>query len=163
MTLSFEEIKIKIDEINKQLENNFLTEKEIESFENKRDKYEDYYNEILNERIDDINQKLENTNLNENEKIILEEEKLKYEDELFDNDYTNEEEEEEEEDIQYELIHFKYWFEGCKTIDEVLCGIESLKENFEELKKEGHELTQEVNNGYCFIDKIYTDEEKKNE
>jgi hypothetical protein len=34
-----------------------------------------------------------------------------------------------------------------------------LKEYFEELKKEGHELTQPVDSGYCFIDKVCEYEE----
>jgi len=52
-------------------------------------------------------------------------------------------------------VIFKYWFENCKTIDEVLSGIEGLKQTFEQWKKEEHELTQPVDTGYCFIDKIY--------
>ena len=69
--------------------------------------------------------------------------------------YNNNNECESEEDIQYESVYFKYWFENCKTIDEVLSGIEGLKQTFEQWKKEGHELTQPVDTGYCFIDKIY--------
>jgi hypothetical protein len=69
-------------------------------------------------------------------------------------------EENEEEEKDYELVLFKYWFEGCKTIDEVLSGIDVLKETFEQWKKEGHELVQEVDTGYCYIDKICENEEK---
>jgi len=68
---------------------------------------------------------------------------------------SEEHSENESEDIQFESVYFKYWFEGCKTIDEVLGGIEALKDQFEQWKKEGHELTHPVDTGYCFIDKIY--------
>jgi hypothetical protein len=59
-----------------------------------------------------------------------------------------------DEETEYESLYFKYWFDGCKTIDEVLCGVEALKIQFEEWKKEGYQLRQPVDTGYCFIDKV---------
>jgi hypothetical protein len=61
---------------------------------------------------------------------------------------------ESEQDIIYESVYFKYCFDGCESIDEILCRLDALKQEFEEYKKEGHKLTQSVDNGYCFIDKI---------
>lgn len=62
---------------------------------------------------------------------------------------------ESEDDLEYESIYFKYWFDGCATIDDILSNIERLKHNFEQWKREGHELTHTVDTGFCFIDKIY--------
>lgn len=56
--------------------------------------------------------------------------------------------------IDYESVYFKYCFEDCTKIDDILERLESLKNLFEQYKKDGHELTQPVDNGYCFIDKI---------
>jgi len=127
---------------------------------------------FINKKFKEIDEKLKNINLTEQEKQMLLEERAEYEEQneeyetICDNDCKNEchndcgseyDNECESEDIQYESVYFKYWFEGCKTIDEVLINIEGLKQTFEQWKKEGHELTQPVDTGYCFIDKIYTD------
>jgi hypothetical protein len=56
--------------------------------------------------------------------------------------------------IEYESIYFKYWFEGCENINDILERLNDLKQQFEQWKIEGHELTQPVDNGYCFIDKV---------
>lgn len=68
-------------------------------------------------------------------------------------DSENEEYENSEESIQYESVYFKYWFDGCQTIDDILDGIEALKLHFQELKNDGYKLTQPVDTGYCFTDK----------
>lgn len=111
----------------------------------------------IDKKFQEIDLKLEKLNLTEEEKQILLEERAEYEEqsEELDYDNNNNSECESEEDIQYESVYFKYWFENCKTIDEVLSNIEGLKQTFEQWKKEGHELTQPVDTGYCFIDKIY--------
>lgn len=109
----------------------------------------------IDEKIKQIDLMLENVNLTEERKQILLEERAEYEEQSEELDCDNNSECESEEDVQYESVYFKYWFENCKTIDEVLSGIEGLKQTFEQWKKEGHELTQPVDTGYCFIDKIY--------
>lgn len=109
----------------------------------------------IDKKFQEIDLKLEKLNLTEEEKQILLEERAEYEEQSEELDCDNNNECESEEDIQYESVYFKYWFENCKTIDEVLSGIEGLKQTFEQWKKEGHELTQPVDTGYCFIDKIY--------
>lgn len=71
--------------------------------------------------------------------------------------YTQDENEydsDEESFIDYESVYFKYCFEDCTKIDDILERLESLKKLFEQYKKDGHELTQPVDNGYCFIDKV---------
>ena len=112
----------------------------------------------IDKKFQEIDEKLKNIDLTEEEKQLLLEERAEYEEESeeldCDCDYDGDNDTESE-DVQYESVYFKYWFENCKTIDEVLCGIESLKLMFEQWKKDGHELTQPVDTGYCFIDKIY--------
>ena len=56
--------------------------------------------------------------------------------------------------IQYESVYFKYCFEGCASIDDILCVLDGLKQQFEQWKRENHELTKPVDTGYCIIDKI---------
>ena len=105
-----------------------------------------------------IDEKLKDVNLSENERQILLEQRAEYEEqseELDEDNNNNNVSEDEENDIEYESVYFKYCFEDCKTIDEVLYCIDRLKDQFEQWKKEGHELTQPVDTGYCFIDKIY--------
>ena len=108
-----------------------------------------------------IDEKLKDINLNESERQILLEERTEYEEQSnklnFHNDNynDNDNDNDSENEIEYESVYFKYCFEDCKTIDEVLYCIDRLKNQFEQWKKEGHELTQPVDTGYCFIDKIY--------
>lgn len=66
----------------------------------------------------------------------------------------NEYDSDEESFVDYESVYFKYCFEDCMKIDDILERLEGLKQLFEQFKKDGHELTQPVDNGYCFIDKI---------
>lgn len=105
----------------------------------------------LNESVDDIN-------LNENVSEIDLNGTDNESDNGTDNESANSDDgnmESEAESVMYESVYFKYWFEGCKTIDDVLCNIEGLRQQFEAWKEEGHELTQPVDTGYCFIDKVY--------
>lgn len=108
---------------------------------------------FIDKKFKEIDEKLKNLNLTEEEKQILLEERAEYEEQSEELEYDNSDNDSEE--VQYESVYFKYWFEGCKTINEVLVGIEGLKQTFEQWKKEGHELTQPVDTGYCFINKIY--------
>lgn len=91
-------------------------------------------------------------------RILLERAESEDQSEELDEQSEELEELDEGESINYELVYFKYWFDGCKTIDNVLSRIEALKEQFEQWKKEGHELTQPVDTGYCYIDKMYKEE-----
>ena len=130
------------------------------------------YKESINEKLRDIDIKLQNLEINDEEKVSLNKQKNKYRKQLEEdlegdtkenneNEYDTEIDTEidtdidTEEEIEYESIYFKYWFDNCSTIDDVLTGIEALKCKFEQWKVEGHVLSQRVNNGYCFIDKIY--------
>lgn len=54
----------------------------------------------------------------------------------------------------YECIHFKYEFDDCETIDDVLLHLEELKKVFEKYKLDGNNLLEKVSKGYCLIDKI---------
>ena len=83
---------------------------------------------------------------------IVEEENCECEQGECECDYEQPESESESED-EYESVYFKYCFEGCETIDDILCTLNRLKQQFEQYKKDGHKLTQPVDTGYCFIDK----------
>ena len=123
------------------------------------------YKESINEKLRDIDIKLQNLEINDEEKVSLNEQKNEYHKQLeedLEEDLEGDTKEngydtdiDTEEEIEYESIYFKYWFDNCSTIDDVLTGIEALKCKFEQWKVEGHVLSQKVNNGYCFIDKIY--------
>jgi hypothetical protein len=52
----------------------------------------------------------------------------------------------------YDSFYFKYLFEGCSTIDDIILQLTALKNMFEHYKQEGHELVSPVDSGYCFID-----------
>lgn len=67
-----------------------------------------------------------------------------------------------ESDVEYESIYFKYCFEHCNKIQDVIDTLDSLKSYFEQLQNEGHELTEPVDGGYCFIDKIYQENQNEN-
>ena len=73
---------------------------------------------------------------------------------INENDENDENKTDTEEDIEYESVYFKYCFDNCETIDEVISRLNNLKQQFEQYKKDGHKLTQPVDTGYCFIDKI---------
>lgn len=126
--------------------------------------------DFLCEKLGEIDNILKETSLSDSQRQMLLKERAEYEaqsNELNDSDEEesiNEQDEEynEESDtdneqsecLSYESVYFKYCFEHCTNIDDVISTLESLKSYFEELKKEGHELTQPVDSGYCFIDKV---------
>lgn len=78
-------------------------------------------------------------------------------------DYTNNETETENEcECEYEEFHdeeikeddifyFKYEFEGCQNIDDILSNLERLKDLFQKFKNEGYKLREDVSSGYCFL------------
>ena len=121
--------------------------------------------DFLCEKLGEIDNILKETSLSDSQRQMLLKERAEYEaqsNELNDSDEEesiNDQDEEynEESDtdsLSYESVYFKYCFEHCTNIDDVISTLESLKSYFEELKKEGHELTQPVDSGYCFIDKV---------
>jgi hypothetical protein len=116
------------------------------------------WNETINKKFEEIDEKLKNPNLTEEQKQILLEEQAEYEEQAEDLEYypdTDKDDEEiEDDEMTFENIYFKYCFEECKTIDEILEQLDNLKSQFEQLKLEGHELLEPVNNGFCLIDKL---------
>lgn len=131
--------------------------------------------DYINKKFAEIDEKLKDSSLTEEERQILLEKRADYEetseqlDEHHDcsiNDYEStieydnesECESECETRIEYESIYFKYCFDNCQNINDVIETLDSLKEYFIQLKKEGHELTQPVDTGYCFIDKVMENE-----
>lgn len=126
--------------------------------------------EFINRKIEEIDNKLKDVSLSDLQHQMLDKERAEYveqkkelEHELEENDEESTCEvveeciESEESDPEYESFYFKYCFEHCTNIDDIIHTLESLKEYFEQLKNEGHELTQPVDSGYCFIDKICQD------
>jgi hypothetical protein len=134
--------------------------------------------DFINAKINEINDNLKDVSLSDFQREILVKERSYYETQAnelndsgvidADNDNDNDDEESdcvvieeeysEESDTEYESVYFKYCFEHCTNIDDIIHTLESLKSYFEELKSEGHELTQPVDSGYCFIDKVYASE-----
>ncbi len=83
-----------------------------------------------------------------------------YDNDLDSNGDTIEYSTDEEYDIEYdsedsedrdECVYFKYYFENCECIDDILCRIEGLKQEFEKYKENGYELCRPVDTGYCFL------------
>lgn len=64
------------------------------------------------------------------------------------------EDDEEVDETEYESVYFKYCFEGCETIDDVIDSLKSLTKYFEDIKAEGHNLREPVDSGHCFLTKI---------
>jgi hypothetical protein len=54
----------------------------------------------------------------------------------------------------YDSFYFKYLFEGCSTIDDIISQLTTLKNMFEQYKEQGHDLVAPVDSGYCFIDAV---------
>jgi len=65
-----------------------------------------------------------------------------------------EDEDDEYDETEYESVYFKYCFDGCETIDDVIDSLESLKTYFQKIKDEGHNLREPVDSGHCFLTKI---------
>lgn len=136
--------------------------------------------DYINKKFEEIDEKLKDLSLTEEQRQILLEERADYEetsqqlDEDSENKFKecNDHEESEqnsiyefesecETTIEYESLYFKYCFDHCKNINDIIETLESLKEYFEQLKKEGHELKQPVDTGYCFIDKVTENENEQ--
>jgi hypothetical protein len=72
-------------------------------------------------------------------------------------DLVSDDDEDDEEEINYETVYFKYEFDGCQNIDEVIQQLENLKVYFQTIKNEGHNLLQPVDSGHCILTKIRND------
>lgn len=106
--------------------------------------------EFIDNKFKEIDAKLNNNNLTEEERQLLLEERAEYEEQSEELEFD---EQSDDTVIEYESVYFKYCFEGCEKIDDIIFVLDGLKQQFEQWKKEGHELTQPVDTGYCFIDK----------
>ena len=124
-------------------------------------------NEFISAKIEEIDNRLKDISLSDIQRQLLYKERAEYEEQTkeFDTESISEEVEEELEEysetdneqsecLSYESVYFKYCFEHCTNIDDIIHTLESLKQYFEQLKNDGHELTQPVDSGYCFIDKV---------
>lgn len=116
-------------------------------------------NEFISAKIEEIDNRLKDISLSDIQRQLLYKERAEYEEQTkeFDTESIPEEVEEELEEYsetEYESVYFKYCFEHCTNIDDIIHTLESLKQYFEQLKSDGHELTQPVDSGYCFIDKV---------
>jgi hypothetical protein len=120
--------------------------------------------ETIGEKIKEIYIKLKNDNddITEEQRQVLLEKLTQLEEQYeeqceeldFDTQLHSEYVSQDDTFIEYESIYFKYWFEGCENINDILERLNDLKHQFEQWKIEGHELTQPVDSGYCFIDKV---------
>lgn len=63
----------------------------------------------------------------------------------------------DEEEINYETVYFKYEFDGCQNIDEVIQQLENLKVYFQTIKNEGHNLLEPIDSGHCILTKVRND------
>jgi hypothetical protein len=69
---------------------------------------------------------------------------------------TEIEEDYEDDFEEHESFYFKYCFENCTNISQIIIRLEEIKAIFEEYQRNGYELISPVDSGYCFIDKIST-------
>lgn len=60
----------------------------------------------------------------------------------------------EQDEPEHVTLYFKYEFEGCKTIDEVLQRLDELRNYFQSIKDEGHSLIQPIDSGHCIFTKL---------
>jgi hypothetical protein len=76
-----------------------------------------------------------------------------------DDDEENDEEEEddEDEDVEEEIIRGKWCMDGAKTIDEAIEKLNEMIEYLNELKLEGWELIDEIDDDYGFLRKTTED------
>jgi hypothetical protein len=118
--------------------------------------------DLFEQKVKEIDNKLQNLSLTDNERqhlveqrseledFELENEEFELENEVYNEDLDNEDSDNEE----YQSIYFKYCFEQCNNITEVINTLNSLKEYFEQLSKDGNELVSPVCDGYCFFNKV---------
>lgn len=119
---------------------------------------------VFEQKVKEIDEKLQTLSLTEHERQVLSEQRYELEELASDNEFYNDSENNsnnsnsreltDEDYEEYKSIYFKYCFEQCNNIDDILNTLNSLKEYFEQLAKDGHKLVSPVCDGYCFIDKI---------
>jgi hypothetical protein len=56
----------------------------------------------------------------------------------------------EDDEENTDVTYFKYAFDGINKIDDIIQRLEGLKVAYENLKKEGFELVEPVDGGYCY-------------
>ena len=56
------------------------------------------------------------------------------------------------EEENMETIYFKYEFDGCETIDEILDNLDRLTKQFELYKQAGYLMRHPVDTGYCHLE-----------
>lgn len=56
-------------------------------------------------------------------------------------------------DRKYDSFYFKYLFEQCESVDDIILELESLTELFKKYKENNCNLLAPVDNGYVFIEK----------
>lgn len=65
-------------------------------------------------------------------------------------EYAEEPESEYDEENQ-EIIRGKWMLDGCKTLDEVIERLEIVKQSIKEMKEEGWELEDKIDDDYGFM------------
>jgi hypothetical protein len=120
---------------------------------------------VFEQKVKEIDDKLQNLSLSDTERQILKEQRSELEEMELESDVevyndTNSEcnnsyNSEECDSEEYNSIYFKYCFEQCNNISDVINTLNSLKEYFEQLAKDGNELVSPVCDGYCFFDKVH--------
>lgn len=119
--------------------------------------------DLFEQKVKEIDDKLQNLSLTDIERQHLVEQRSELEEFESDNELDNELEndvdndvdnEESDDNDEYKSIYFKYCFEQCNNISDVINTLNSLKEYFEQLAKDGNELVSPVCDGYCFFDKV---------
>lgn len=105
--------------------------------------------EYLNSRLNND----QDNNSSENNDEYLDCEQYNHEDtEEFEENIENEEGEHDLDEFEEDdVFYFKYEFEGCQNIDDILANLDRLKELFGKFKNEGYNLREDVSGGYCFL------------
>ena len=67
---------------------------------------------------------------------------------------SDDNDEEYDEEPDNVTLYFKYEFEGCTTIDEVIQRLDELRNYFQSIKDEGHSLVQPIDSGHCIFTKL---------
>ena len=114
---------------------------------------------VFEQKVKEIDDKLQNLSLSDTERQVLIEQRSELEEMKSNSDVevyndTNSECNNSDNSEEYKSIYFKYCFEQCNSIDDILTTLNSLKEYFEQLAKDGHNLVYPVCDGYCVFDKV---------
>jgi hypothetical protein len=55
---------------------------------------------------------------------------------------------------EHESIYFKYAFDGCKTIEDVIHQLDYIRNYLQSIKDEGHNLLEPIDSGHCILTKL---------